>query len=299
MTRKSRLKWLDISKGIAIILMVIGHTSIPDAFSRFIFAFHMPLFFIASGWTTKWNKLDFCEFVVHRLKSIMLPFVYYSAIVLLVQIITNKLGGGILLNWFQHGWQGYALWFVPVLFLASVLGRFIHIAHNLYFRYSAMVALVLLGAYLRYINLYLPWSLSSVPYASFFVLLGTELKNFQILKTPRRILLVGGFMITLLATHFGKMDMAWNAVIPILPLIIGSVAGTMMVFSMASYIDQYTIFLSKVLTKIGKETFVVVAFSQEIIILLHDYTSLHSVFCYLILIVSLTMIVLVKNNLKK
>ena len=45
----NRKQWLDIAKGIAIILMVIGHTSIPNIASNFIYAFHMPLFFIASG----------------------------------------------------------------------------------------------------------------------------------------------------------------------------------------------------------------------------------------------------------
>ena len=295
----TRLKWLDISKGIAIILMVVGHTSIPDVFSRFIFAFHMPLFFIASGWTTKWEKLKSCEFVVHRLKSIILPFVYYSAIVLLVQIVTKGDGGVKLLNRLQYGWQGYALWFVPILFLASVLGRFIHMAHNIYFRYSAMLALVLFGAYLRYIDLYLPWSLSSVPYACFFILLGTELNSFQrVIEKASLSLFIGCFVLTSLATFFGKMDMAWNAVFPVVPLIIGAVSGTLMVFILSSYIDRHTELLSKLLSKIGKETFVVVAFSQEIIILLHDYTSLHSVFCYFILIVSLTMIALAKNRLK-
>lgn len=77
-----RLKWLDIAKGITIILMVIGHTSIPDPFSRFIYAFHMPLFFIASGWTTNWNKYNYMEFAKRKFRSIMVPFMVYSVIVL-------------------------------------------------------------------------------------------------------------------------------------------------------------------------------------------------------------------------
>lgn len=39
-----RSVWLDVAKGITIILMVLGHSSIPDGLSRFIYAFHMPLF---------------------------------------------------------------------------------------------------------------------------------------------------------------------------------------------------------------------------------------------------------------
>lgn len=88
-----RLKWLDIAKGITIILMVIGHTSIPDSFSRFIYAFHMPLFFIASGWTTNWNKYNYMEFAKRKFRSIMVPFMVYSVIVLSIQTIS--MGGGI------------------------------------------------------------------------------------------------------------------------------------------------------------------------------------------------------------
>lgn len=40
-----RNQWVDIAKGIAIILMVLGHTAIPDSLSRFIYSFHMPFFY--------------------------------------------------------------------------------------------------------------------------------------------------------------------------------------------------------------------------------------------------------------
>ena len=47
-----RLLWIDVAKGIAIILMIIGHTVKFGTYSRnFIFSFHMPLFFILTGFT--------------------------------------------------------------------------------------------------------------------------------------------------------------------------------------------------------------------------------------------------------
>lgn len=84
--------WLDIAKGITIILMVIGHTSIPDVLSNFIFSFHMPLFFIASGWTTNWTKYSIKDFAINKTRSIMLPFFIYSALVLCINKL--MLGGG-------------------------------------------------------------------------------------------------------------------------------------------------------------------------------------------------------------
>ena len=43
-----RIDWLDISKGIAIIMVVVGHiSSLPwEPYRKIIFSVHMPLFFI-------------------------------------------------------------------------------------------------------------------------------------------------------------------------------------------------------------------------------------------------------------
>lgn len=40
---------ISICKGIAIILMVVGHVEAPELLTNFIYTFHMPLFFIAAG----------------------------------------------------------------------------------------------------------------------------------------------------------------------------------------------------------------------------------------------------------
>ena len=41
---------ISICKGIAIILMVIGHADCPRDISIFLYEFHMPLFFMAAGY---------------------------------------------------------------------------------------------------------------------------------------------------------------------------------------------------------------------------------------------------------
>lgn len=47
-TVKKRIDYLDIARGIAIILMIIGH--VVSGYKRvIIFSFHMPLFIIISG----------------------------------------------------------------------------------------------------------------------------------------------------------------------------------------------------------------------------------------------------------
>lgn len=49
---KKRIEWVDIAKGIAIMLMVIGHEVSNGLVYALIFSFHMPLFFILSGYTS-------------------------------------------------------------------------------------------------------------------------------------------------------------------------------------------------------------------------------------------------------
>ena len=68
-----RLKWIDIAKGIAIILVVIGHTVAPGSpLVPMIFMFHMPLFFIMSGYTFRPKPMK--SVVTISAKRLLVPY---------------------------------------------------------------------------------------------------------------------------------------------------------------------------------------------------------------------------------
>ena len=46
--KSEQWKWVDIAKGIGIILVFLGHFNIPDTLRAEIYTFHMPLFFFLS-----------------------------------------------------------------------------------------------------------------------------------------------------------------------------------------------------------------------------------------------------------
>lgn len=46
---KERLSWLDVLKGIGIILVVMGHIYSNSIIFNWLYSFHMPLFFFAAG----------------------------------------------------------------------------------------------------------------------------------------------------------------------------------------------------------------------------------------------------------
>lgn len=49
-----RENWVDIAKGIGIILVVMGHANCPEIPHGIIYSFHMPLFFFLSGLFIQW-----------------------------------------------------------------------------------------------------------------------------------------------------------------------------------------------------------------------------------------------------
>lgn len=52
-SEKKRIAWIDIAKGIAILCTIVGHCIGKNKIGIFIFSFHMPLFFVLSGYTLK------------------------------------------------------------------------------------------------------------------------------------------------------------------------------------------------------------------------------------------------------
>lgn len=73
---------IDIVKGIGIILMVCGHCYAP--FTRFIYLFHMAIFFIASGYCFKEsNSVNITEtgkFIQRKFKNLWFPYVLWTCI---------------------------------------------------------------------------------------------------------------------------------------------------------------------------------------------------------------------------
>lgn len=85
---KTHFTEISIAKGILIILMVIGHSGAPSLPCNFLYQFHMPCFFLISGFLFKEKYLDkIGTFVGKRIKGLYIPFVKYSLAFLLLHNI--------------------------------------------------------------------------------------------------------------------------------------------------------------------------------------------------------------------
>lgn len=83
---------ISISKGLAIILMVLAHTNFSHYGSVWINMFHMPLFFF-SGYCIKEAYFDTpLKYIKRRIDGIYVPFVKWSVLFLLLHNIFFYMG---------------------------------------------------------------------------------------------------------------------------------------------------------------------------------------------------------------
>lgn len=82
-----RKKYVDIFKGLAIILVVIGHTNAPIV--THIYLFHVPAFFFIAGYLSGMERQKLSEFLFKKIHSLFIPFISINILfIILVAIFT-------------------------------------------------------------------------------------------------------------------------------------------------------------------------------------------------------------------
>lgn len=79
MEKVTRLDYVDVCKWLGISLVIFGHMKMPGEVLQWIYAFHMPLFFVLSGYTYRAQRID-KEFLMKKIKTIYVPFLLFALI---------------------------------------------------------------------------------------------------------------------------------------------------------------------------------------------------------------------------
>ncbi len=129
---RERLDWIDVARGIGIVAVVAGHVWTRGALRDAVYSFHMPLFFLLSGYLSKPQPV--VPFALRQLASQMRPYAAFLALLIVADQIIEPLKGGqpIFHQWPGDLWPilfgGSALrgpytifWFVPCLMVARIL----------------------------------------------------------------------------------------------------------------------------------------------------------------------------------
>ena len=121
-TNRKRLDYIDLAKGFMILLVVAGHIvqcwfdkSDQEPLHAFLYSFHMPLFFLLSGYVMgganlkKLSEQPFCKWLLKKVQTLVIPYVIWRLFVyryidpanaspldmdVLWSVVTNSRSGG-------------------------------------------------------------------------------------------------------------------------------------------------------------------------------------------------------------
>ena len=194
---------IDIAKGIGIICIVAGHVFPMTMFNQFLFSFHVPLFFLLSGFTYRYCD-DKKTFFGNKFRRLIVPYLFFSLVSILLMWGMDKLIplnadtrilpniAGMLYgnsNSKYMTWNS-PLWFLPCMFVSlavmdlmeSIL-RYIKKENNISLRIVLVLALWLSGILINTrFSVYLPFHIESALFLTGFSELGYILSRYKLLK---------------------------------------------------------------------------------------------------------------------
>lgn len=197
----ARETWIDALKGWGMLLIVIGHVwSLSDVpvWYMWMFSFHVPLFFFASGLTLKPDTLPLGSFLRRRVGTVLVPYLFYALVGYgfylagyfaaaaagktvaqfayglwwpLFGVFYGSVGDGLLVN--------SPLWFLPALFLAQGVVYALHrLGWTWWARYAALLVLFAITAIIEE-RIKLPMSLLPAMGAAVFVQIGLDFRRWR------------------------------------------------------------------------------------------------------------------------
>ena len=75
-----RIVWLDSLKGLGIFLVIFGHLLPASVLTQYVYAFHVPLFFVVSGYLFDRRRYGFRQLVLRRLRTLIVPYFVFATV---------------------------------------------------------------------------------------------------------------------------------------------------------------------------------------------------------------------------
>ncbi len=279
---KYRIKYVDILRAIAIILVVAGHIpyiNFNADLHKWIYAFHIPLFFFISGISLSfidYSKISFKQLFLKRFHRIYLPFLIWG-ILLAIPSFSLWTIPKILYGTHQSlaSVTNSSLWFLPVLFVSIITAYFVLIILAKKKSLSKLPLILIIFLLLALIvpsqptiqNILgghnLPFGIDIAPMTIVFLLLGYLYQTHQ--KNPKKPLkiyisipiIIISFLLTLyfgLNNNISYVLMAENRYGNYLFFFIAAFAGIIASILISFIIEKYTKHLANLMQKIGSDT---------------------------------------------
>lgn len=215
MSDGQRIDWIDSFKAMGIILVVLGHNFLPEGVIKYIFSFHVPLFFFISGYLFKpQNYSGFISFLRKKVGTILLPYFCFFLISYAFWLLVTRnyienfytkplkpLAGMFysigIKSWLQ---PNIVLWFLTCLFVVEILFYILIRIQNKKYLVAVLVIFSVLGYAAKFFMPFrLPWSADvafvAVAFYGAAFLLKDKINLWMSRSWTAKALLAAGFMV--------------------------------------------------------------------------------------------------------
>ena len=211
-----RLEFIDLTKIIAILLIVVSHMNILNlGVNTFVTSFYIVVFFVCSGYTFNKNKLDDKKYLINQIIKIIKYYFFYSIVLFVLfsilslinhsfnldNIVNNMIG--IIYSRYSYsrsldvilmGSGNAPLWFLTSYLITYIL---FYVSFSIINKRKYLLIIFLITGYLLSLfDILLPWSIDTSFYMCVFMFFGYYLKEKNIVSKVNIISIL--FMIILL-----------------------------------------------------------------------------------------------------
>jgi len=210
---RTREKWIDAVKAIAILFVLLGHAGVKiPILSDLSVLFYVPVFFVLAGYLHSYRPENhFREYIRKRAMRLLLPYFGCNLFLLLFAWVKEAAAGKVDWNGLLRSCAGFfygtntvmapgmpdavyepllnrwnsPMWFLPALFLAEmILEGMLRIFRGKreYVLWGCVWCAVLGGIVHYFVPVLLPWSLGTVLVLELLLALGLQLKSTQLLE---------------------------------------------------------------------------------------------------------------------
>lgn len=270
-----RIVYWDIAKGFAILLMILGHTQVPDYLRIIIFSFHMPFFIIANGFFIKAYdiKRTFCRSV----KTLLYPYMITCLISAIIYAFMGN-GEGQFINCFLYKIKAmlggmskisvrfqnlesvWVVWFVCCLFITRNLYVIIMKIFENYSKSIRIMAILLLAVIGQCIGKYyafMPWSLDVALTSLVFIAFGDWMRKSNYMKKGYFYTFVLPMIIWIYFLLTGtNIELAMRSYPLGVLSIVEAIAGSIVLAAVSQFLSRF-MGISMVMSWIGKNSMII------------------------------------------
>lgn len=279
----NRLKYLDIARGIGLLLVIISHSC---GLSPYLINYYIPLFFVVSGYIYKEGR-GYGENIGRKAKRLLIPYFGYSAVLLAFYAVTGRTlqetkdsAFGVLYsryclydttmyedNVYLFTVANGAMWYLTAFFVASLVYHLVidKCLASRKFLGGCVVVFIAVTMALAELPVLLPWSIDIACVGALFMIVGTLLGRAEFFEKKWNLPLVAGTFVAyiLLSTINPGINMSIREYgkygflsVPLFILI--GISGSMLCIWLGKLIQNNIV--GSVMAYIGQNTIILLAF---------------------------------------